>query len=97
MHFGYSYLSLLINCYHLQMCNMVVEHSSSKFKSFKRELVKFAWNHVKSEDTMLQNWATVNLCRFFATFDCPTKIILQVGLCLLCVILKCNIFLYRRM
>ena len=48
----------------------------------RKELIKFAWNHLKSEDTQSKQCAYVNVCRFIQVYDTPPKIILQVRLTL---------------
>ena len=56
----------------------MLEFCSGKLKSYKRELVKYAWSSVMADDSLLQNWANVNLCRFCSVFESPSKIIVQV-------------------
>lgn len=53
------------------MPNELVEH--------RKELIKFAWNHLKSEDTTSKQCAYVLVCRFIEAYETPPKIILQVN------------------
>jgi len=46
--------------------------------SHTQELIKFAWSHLKSEDTTSKQCAYVLVCRFIEAYDTPPKIILQV-------------------
>ena len=48
------------------------------FKLFKKDIIKFAWNHIKADDSATRFWAYINICRFVASFDSPPKIIIQV-------------------
>ncbi len=48
-----------------------------------QELIKFAWNHLKSEDTTSKQCAYVLVCRFIEAYETPPKIILQVYVALL--------------
>jgi transformation/transcription domain-associated protein len=57
------------------MPNELVEH--------RKELIKFAWNHLKSEDMTTRQCAHVLVCRFIEAYDTPPKIILQVYIGLL--------------
>ena len=45
---------------------------------FRKDIIKFAWNHLKSDDTIMKHWAYVLVCRFIAAYDTPSKIIFQV-------------------
>jgi transformation/transcription domain-associated protein len=44
----------------------------------RKDLIKFAWNHLKAEDATTKHWAYANVCRFISAYDTPPKIILQV-------------------
>lgn len=45
----------------------------------RKELIKFAWNHLKSDDTTSKQCAYVLVCRFIEAYKTPYKIILQVS------------------
>lgn len=67
----------------LQLATLLIEHMGDALLDHRKHLIKFAWNHLKSEDSMSQQWAYVNVCRFIAVYDTPPKIILQVYVALL--------------
>ncbi len=56
---------------------------SSELVEHRKELIKFAWNHLKSEDTTTRQCAYVLVCRFIEAYETPPKIILQVYVALL--------------
>ena len=64
----------------LRLATLLIEHLGRELVEHRKELIKFAWNHLKSEDSMSKQWAYVNVCRFIAVYETPPKIILQVGL-----------------
>ena len=67
----------------LQLATLLIEHMGDALLDHRKELIKFAWNHLKSEDTTSKQWAYVNVCRFIAVYETPPKIILQVYVALL--------------
>ena len=62
----------------LKLATLLIEHVSEQLVEHRKELIKFAWNHLKSEDTQSKQCAYVNVCRFIQVYDTPPKIILQV-------------------
>ena len=54
-----------------------------KLMDHRKELIKFAWNHLKSPDSQSRHWAYVCVCRFIQVYETPPKIILQVYVALL--------------
>mmetsp|Transcript_4147 Transcript_4147/g.12975 ORF Transcript_4147/g.12975 Transcript_4147/m.12975 type:complete len:1914 (-) Transcript_4147:5676-11417(-) len=63
----------------LKLATVLIEHLGFQLVEHRKELIKFAWNHLKSEDSLSKQWAYVNVCRFIATYETPPKIILQVS------------------
>ena len=55
----------------------------NKLMDHRKELIKFAWNHLKSPDSQSRHWAYVCVCRFIQVYETPPKIILQVYVALL--------------
>ncbi len=48
----------------LQLSTLLIDTVSSELMEHRKELIKFAWHHLKSEDLVTKNWAYVNVCRF---------------------------------
>mmetsp|Transcript_18261 Transcript_18261/g.56203 ORF Transcript_18261/g.56203 Transcript_18261/m.56203 type:complete len:2156 (-) Transcript_18261:318-6785(-) len=67
----------------LKLTTVLIEHLGQELVEHRKDLIKFAWNHLKSEDSLSKQWAYVNVCRFVATYETPPKIILQVYVALL--------------
>ncbi len=67
----------------LRLATLLIEHLGRELVDHRKELIKFAWNHLKSEDSTSKQWAYVNVCRFIAVYETPPKIILQVYVALL--------------
>ena len=67
----------------LQMATLLIQHIGDALLDHRKDLIKFAWNHLKSEDTTSKQWAYVDVCRFIQVYETPPKIILQVYVALL--------------
>jgi len=67
----------------LKLATLLIEHLGDELIDHRRELIKFAWNHLKADDSFSKKWAYVNVCRFIAVYETPAKIILQVYVALL--------------
>jgi hypothetical protein len=67
----------------LRLATLMIEFLSAGMVDHRKELIKFAWNHLKAEESMSKQWAYINVCRFISVFDTPPKIILQVYVALL--------------
>jgi transformation/transcription domain-associated protein len=67
----------------LRLATLLMEHLGRELVEHRKELIKFAWNHLKSDDSASKMWAYVNVCRFIAVYETPPKIILQVYVALL--------------
>jgi transformation/transcription domain-associated protein len=60
------------------MATLLIEYCTKQLVDHRKDLIKFAWNHLKADDGLIKHWAYVNVCRFIAAYDTPPKIILQV-------------------
>ena len=85
MHCSLGVANYATGCYNealrvelLKLTTVLIEHLGFQLVEHRKELIKFAWNHLKSEDSFSKQWAYVNVCRFIATYETPPKIILQV-------------------
>jgi transformation/transcription domain-associated protein len=67
----------------LRLTYLFVEFRAIDVEPYKKEIVKYCWGLMKSEDTPCKCWAYVVLCRFIAAFDTPIKIVHQVYVALL--------------
>ena len=67
----------------LKIATLLIEHCDKELVDNRKDLIKFAWNHLKTEDVITKHWAYVNVCRFISSYDTPPKIILQVYVALL--------------
>jgi hypothetical protein len=67
----------------LQLSTLLIDSIAGDLMDHRKNLIKFAWQHLKSDDVVSKHWAYVNVCRFIEAFDTPSKIILQVYVALL--------------
>eukprot|EP00466_Bigelowiella_natans_P000476 jgi/Bigna1/33130/e_gw1.1.3.1 len=67
----------------LRLTTLLIEHLHSQLTSYRKDLIKFAWNHLKSDNSASKQWAYVNVCRFIDVYETPPKIVLQVYVALL--------------
>ena len=67
----------------LKVATILIEHCSKELVDNRKDLIKFAWNHLKTDDVTTKHWAYVNVSRFISAYDTPPKIILQVYVALL--------------
>jgi hypothetical protein len=63
----------------LKVGTLMIEYLGKQLVEHRKDLIKFAWNHLKADDLNVKNWAYVNVCRFIAVYETPTKIIIQVS------------------
>jgi transformation/transcription domain-associated protein len=56
---------------------------SQGFVIWRKEIIKFAWDHLKREESICKQWAYVNVCYFIQQYEAPHKIIIQVYVALL--------------
>ncbi|TDH64928.1 uncharacterized protein CCR75_008854 [Bremia lactucae] len=67
----------------LKLGTLLIQHMSNYVTDYRKEVIKFAWNHLKAQDLTSKLWAYVNVCRFISVYDTPPKIVLQVYVALL--------------
>lgn len=68
---------------HRKVLPIVIHISFNLLFTPGQDLIKFAWGHLKSEDTTSKQCAYVLVCRFIEAYETPAKIILQVYVALL--------------
>jgi transformation/transcription domain-associated protein len=67
----------------LRLATLLVKNCAQDVMEHKKELIRFAWNHLKSEDLTTKQSAYLLVCRFVEAYETPAKIILQVYVSLL--------------
>ena len=67
----------------LRLSNLFVEYNAADVEPFRKEIVKYCWGLLKSDDTSCKFWAYVVVCRFISAFETPFKIVSQVYVALL--------------
>lgn len=67
----------------LRLSTLLLERAQEQLAPFQKEVIKFSWSLLKSDDSNCKNWACVNLCRFISVFETPPKNVLQVYVALL--------------
>lgn len=67
----------------LRLATLLVKNCAQEVMEHRKELIRFAWNHLKSEDVTTKQSAYLLVCRFVEAYETPAKIILQVYVSLL--------------
>lgn len=67
----------------LQLATLLLKFMPVELSRYRKEVIKFGWNHLKREDSVAKQWAFVNVSRFIEAYQAPDKIILQVYVALL--------------
>ncbi|XP_031475658.1 uncharacterized protein LOC116247605 isoform X2 [Nymphaea colorata] len=67
----------------LQLATLLLKYLQGDLVHYRKEMIKFGWNHLKREDSASKQWAFVNVCHFLDAYQAPEKIILQVFVALL--------------
>nr|KAJ3422805.1 hypothetical protein HK105_006243 [Polyrhizophydium stewartii] len=67
----------------LQLTNLLVYRVPDAISESRKDVIKFAWNHLKVEDVTLKQSAYVLLSRFIREYDTPVKIVSQIYVALL--------------
>eukprot|EP01087_Luapelamoeba_hula_P023162 TRINITY_DN8469_c0_g1_i2.p1 TRINITY_DN8469_c0_g1~~TRINITY_DN8469_c0_g1_i2.p1 ORF type:complete len:748 (+),score=84.96 TRINITY_DN8469_c0_g1_i2:140-2245(+) len=62
----------------LQLATLLVRYMKASLMAHKKELIKFAWFYLKSEDATCKQCAHVLVCRFIEAYETPPKIIMPV-------------------
>jgi len=67
----------------LKMSNLLLKYRWEDLVRYRKDLIKFSWNLLKSDDIVTKHWAYINVCQFIAVFETPDRIVLQVYVALL--------------
>ena len=67
----------------LKMSSLFLEYFWNELVDCRKDIIKFAWNHLKNDDVTTKHWAYVTVCRFITVYDTPAKITHQVYVALL--------------
>ena len=57
----------------LRMGTLLIRHVPDALVRHRKELIKFGWNHLKSEDGGAKQFAFVNVCHFLEAYQAPEK------------------------
>lgn len=58
----------------LKLSTILLEYIGPLLRIYKKEMIKYPWNSIKSEDYATKYWSYVNICRFVAAFDSHQKL-----------------------
>jgi transformation/transcription domain-associated protein len=61
----------------LQLTTLIIYRVPIVLNDYLKEIIKFGWSHLKSEDIVLKQAASVLLCRFIKENETPVKIVTQ--------------------
>ena len=67
----------------LRVTNLLLEHAPKVLEEYQKEIIRFCWNLIKSEDALCKSWAYVVVSRLISLFATQTKYVLQVYAALL--------------
>lgn len=67
----------------LRLSTLLLERADDMLAPHRKDVIKFSWSLLKSDDSSSKNWASLNLCRFISVFVTPPKNVLQVYVALL--------------
>jgi transformation/transcription domain-associated protein len=67
----------------LRLSTLLLERVNQQLAPHRKDVIKFSWSLLKSDDSSCKNWACVNLCRFISIFETPPKNVVQVYVALL--------------
>ena len=67
----------------LRLSTLLLEYNPIEIEDHKKDIIKFAWSLLKSDDLHCKNWAYINVCRFISAFNTPTNVVMQVYIALL--------------
>ncbi|EGC36462.1 hypothetical protein DICPUDRAFT_151088 [Dictyostelium purpureum] len=62
----------------LQMESILFKNMAGALGECRKELIKFAWSHLKNEDIIVKQYASILTCGFIEAYETPPKIILQI-------------------
>jgi transformation/transcription domain-associated protein len=61
----------------LQLSTLLIKSMPDKMIDFRKELIKFGWNHLKREDSACKYYAFLSVSHFLKAYQAPDKIVLQ--------------------
>ncbi|KAJ3410576.1 hypothetical protein HDV05_003644 [Chytridiales sp. JEL 0842] len=67
----------------LQFTALLVDYAPLALSDLRKDIIKFAWNHLKIEDITCKQAAYVLLSKFIQEFETPSKIVIQIFVALL--------------
>ncbi|KAH6600577.1 hypothetical protein BASA50_002141 [Batrachochytrium salamandrivorans] len=67
----------------LQLTSILVQRVPEVISESRKDVIKFAWNHLKVDDVTLKQSAYVLLSRFIREYETPVKIVSQIYVALL--------------
>ena len=67
----------------LRLLKLLVESNPKLVEPYRKEMVRFCWGVLKSEDANCKGWAYLVVACFIDAFETPSKIIVQVYIALL--------------
>lgn len=62
----------------LRVSTLLIRSLPGLMEEHNKDIIKFSWGLLKSDDASCKSWAYLNVCNFIAAFDTPAKIVLQV-------------------
>lgn len=63
----------------LKLSSLLLEFMGNDVQDTQRqELIKFAWNLLRSDDAKTRQWACISICQYIVLFPTPPKNILQI-------------------
>ncbi|KAI8806472.1 hypothetical protein BJ742DRAFT_680099, partial [Cladochytrium replicatum] len=62
----------------LQLTTLLVQYFPEAISESRKDVIKFAWGSLKTEEVTCKQAAYVLLCRFVAAFETPNKLIMQM-------------------
>jgi len=67
----------------LKLATFLIENFAEELTPHRKDLIKFAWGHLKNEGSMSKHWAYLMICTFINVYETASDIILQVFVALL--------------
>lgn len=62
----------------LRLSTLLIRSKPNLMHTYQKDLIKFSWGLLKSDDTSCKGWAYLNVCSFISAFETPGKIVIQV-------------------
>lgn len=67
----------------LQLTTLLLQHCPERVAEFRKDVIKYAWSHLKHEDMIIKQSAYVVLVMFVDAYETPSKISIQIFVSLL--------------